>query len=93
MKAIATPPNEKTLYKKLTLEQEETREIEEKEFLEKKPLNDWLQEVSAYDNIMSRALEDVIDVLNNTTRGKINQNTLDKYNFKKEIRSRKPEVF
>ncbi len=43
------------------------------------------------DIYMTRVSEDIIDSMTDTQRNKIPQETLDKYNAKKLLRSQKPE--
>ena len=50
----------------------------------------WQEKIEALDADMPRALEDIIDALDATTRARIAVDTLDKYVAKKTIRAGKP---
>lgn len=76
--------------KRYLLSESEIKEKEEREIEAKKekPLNDWIQSISEYDQWIPRSLEETIDA-----RGTIgySQFIIDKYNEKKELRSKKPK--
>ena len=59
---------------------------------QKRPMKDWLTLIRKSDvSLMSRTLEDIIDALDEDTRGRIDPRTLDKYNQKKDLRLQKPQ--
>lgn len=55
-----------------------------------KPMEDWRTQMAATD-ILSRTLEDIIDVLTQSQRDSLAPETLGKYTNKKLIRSQKPQ--
>ena len=67
------------------------RDKEDAKWEKERPLREWIVDISAKDQVMPRALEDVIDVLSDEQKSSLSKETLDKYDQKKEIRSRKPK--
>jgi len=89
-KAIATSPNENTKRVRLTNKEKSARQKEVDEYLSTIKMREWKADMIATDVYLPRTLEDIIDVLSQTAKNNLAKETLDKYNKKKEIRSRKP---
>lgn len=60
------------------------------EILSERPDKDWEASMKESDNILPKYVEDIIDVLTQTQRNLMAKDTLDKYNNKKILRSKKP---
>lgn len=74
----------------LTQVEIDARTAEEEAYLAAKPMKEWEAKIKATDSQLPRALEDIIDALDETTKDKLAKETLDKYNEKKELRNQKP---
>lgn len=75
----------------LTADELTARRAEEAAYEAVKDMMEWKREISETDSVIPRYVEDIIDALPKATRDKINQETLAKYNKKKEVRNRKPK--
>ncbi len=64
---------------------------EERPFTRKEKIDDWKAKMSSTDRKLPRYVEDIITALSPPVRAKIDAYTLDKYNTKKKLRSRKPK--
>jgi len=53
-------------------------------------MEQWLSDMQASDNLMTRIEEDIIDALDAVTKQRLNQEVMDKYNAKKALRGSKP---
>jgi hypothetical protein len=72
-----------------TPEEEAARDAEEAQILADKPMNEWLEAMAKTDNI-SRALEDIYDVLTTEQQTALAGVTKDKILAKKSLRLQKP---
>lgn len=66
------------------------REAEDAKYEEERPMREWQKELKRLDAEMPRWAEDIIDSLSDAARDRIAEETLEKYNLKKEVRRRKP---
>ena len=72
----------------LTPEEEAARDVEEQEWADAQPMNDWLENMATTDHGMPRYAEDILDSI--ADKSGVAQITLDKLQAKKDLRATKP---
>ena len=70
---------------------EEQRAIEDAKWEAGKEQRKWDRDIAETDSTMSRAMEDIIDSMDDVQRGRLNTITLNKYLNKKLVRARMPK--
>ncbi len=90
-RAIATSPDRPTERVRLTSEEKSERQKEVEAYLSTVQMRDWEIDMIDSDRELPRPLEDIIDVLSRAAKSKLAAETLDKYNKKKLLRSRRPK--
>lgn len=89
-KAIATGPNEETLYVKLSSIEKSDRDKDETRWEAGKKLREWKSELASYDKDLPRWAEDIIAALPKATQDKIDNTTISIYNTKQKLRAKRP---
>lgn len=91
IRTIAGAPGKGQIDVPFTDKERAEREKEQKKWDDGKPMREWVFKILKTDKTMPRALEDIIDALDDEAKSRIAVKTLEAYNEKKTIRSQKPQ--
>jgi hypothetical protein len=65
--------------------------VEQRDYTKEELQSAWIKDIEETDKKIPRAIEDIIDALDASTKAKIAKETLDAYSEKKLIRTQKPK--